>query len=150
MGLLRYVKAIEVSRLIEELHVGTCVSHMNGFMLAKKILRSGYFWLTMETYCICYIYKCHQCQTHTDMIRVPPRDLHVTSLPWPFIAWGMEIIGPIEPTVSNDYFTKWVKATSHKSVTKKVVDDLFEITSYFGSKFPSLLSQIMVPNKTLI
>ncbi|XP_059310183.1 uncharacterized protein LOC132061366 [Lycium ferocissimum] len=48
------------------------------------------------------------------------------------VAWGMDIIGPIEPLASNghhfilvtiDYFTKWVEATSHKSVTKKVVAD---------------------------
>ena len=66
------------------------------------------------------------------MIRVPPNELHVTSSPWPFAAWGMDVIGPIDPTTSNghrfilvaiDYFTKWVEATSHKSVTKKVVDD---------------------------
>ncbi|XP_070032983.1 uncharacterized protein [Nicotiana tomentosiformis] len=25
---------------------------MDGFVLAKKILRAGYFWMTMETYCI--------------------------------------------------------------------------------------------------
>ncbi|XP_059288981.1 uncharacterized protein LOC132042468 [Lycium ferocissimum] len=54
------------------------------------------------------------------------------SSPWPFVAWGMDVIGPIEPAASNghrfilvaiDYFTKWVEATSHKSVTKKVVAD---------------------------
>ncbi|XP_015081458.1 uncharacterized protein K02A2.6-like [Solanum pennellii] len=53
--------------------------------------------------------------------------------PWPFAAWGMDVIGPIEPTTSTghkfivvaiDYFTKWIEATTHKSVTKKVVDDL--------------------------
>ncbi|XP_016574272.1 uncharacterized protein K02A2.6-like [Capsicum annuum] len=47
-------------------------------------------------------------------------------------AWGMDLIGPIEPAASNghrfilvaiDYSTKWVAVTSHKSVTKKVVDD---------------------------
>ncbi|XP_055803944.1 uncharacterized protein LOC129872992 [Solanum dulcamara] len=44
----------------------------------------------------------------------------------------MDVIGPIEPAASNghrfilvaiDYFTKWVEASSHKSVTKKVVTD---------------------------
>ncbi|XP_055814102.1 uncharacterized protein LOC129883469 [Solanum dulcamara] len=51
---------------------------------------------------------------------------------WPFVDWGMDIIGPIEPFPSNghrfilvgiDYFTKWVEAASYKSVTKKVVAD---------------------------
>ena len=71
---------------------------------------------------------------HTTKVYRSLRDneLHVTSLPWSFAAWGMDLIGPIEPTTSNghkfilvaiDYITKWVENTSHKSVTKKVVDD---------------------------
>nr|XP_004228979.1 uncharacterized protein LOC101245691 [Solanum lycopersicum] len=135
LGLLRCVEAREAHRLVEEIHAGTCGPHMNDFTLAKKILRSGYYCLTMETDCIRYVQNCRQCQTHADMIRVPPNELHVTSSPWPFAAWGMDVIGPIEPTASKghrfilvaiDYFTKWVEATSHKSVTKKVVDDFFK------------------------
>ncbi|XP_070018281.1 uncharacterized protein [Nicotiana sylvestris] len=49
LGLLRSVDANEASRLLEEIHVGTCGPHMNGFVLAKKILRPRYFWMTMET-----------------------------------------------------------------------------------------------------
>ncbi|XP_015169360.1 uncharacterized protein [Solanum tuberosum] len=60
--------------------------------------------------------------------------LNAMSSPWPFVAWGMDVIGPIEPAASNghrfilfaiDYFTKWVEAASYKSVTKKVVADFF-------------------------
>nr|XP_010314870.1 uncharacterized protein K02A2.6-like [Solanum lycopersicum] len=57
---------------------------------------------------------------------------------------GMDVIGPIEKPASNghrfilvgiDYFTMWVEATSHKSVTKKVVDDFFKnnIICRFGN-----------------
>ncbi|XP_070020179.1 uncharacterized protein [Nicotiana sylvestris] len=61
-----------------------------------------------------------------------PNKLNATSAPWPFAAWGMDIIGPIEPTASNGhkfilvaiyYFTTWVEAASYKVVTKKVVAD---------------------------
>ncbi|XP_060184144.1 uncharacterized protein LOC132613872 [Lycium barbarum] len=54
------------------------------------------------------------------------------SSPWPFVAWGIVVIGPIELATSNghrfilvaiDYFRKWVEEPSHKSVTKKVVAD---------------------------
>ncbi|XP_070024831.1 uncharacterized protein [Nicotiana sylvestris] len=54
------------------------------------------------------------------------------SAPWPFVAWGMDVIGHIDLAVSNghrfilvaiDYFTKWVEAKTFKSVTKKVVVD---------------------------
>ncbi|PHU26348.1 hypothetical protein BC332_04680 [Capsicum chinense] len=50
--------------------------------------------------------------------------------PWPFVAWGMDVIGPIEPNASNgyrfilvaiNYFTKWVEAVTFKSMTKKAV-----------------------------
>ena len=39
LGLLRCVEAREACRLVEEIHAGTCGPHMNGFTLAKKILR---------------------------------------------------------------------------------------------------------------
>ncbi|XP_070022645.1 uncharacterized protein [Nicotiana sylvestris] len=47
LGLLRCDNAKEASRLLEEIHVGTCGPCMNGFVLEKKILRAGYFWMTM-------------------------------------------------------------------------------------------------------
>ncbi|XP_015158215.1 uncharacterized protein K02A2.6-like [Solanum tuberosum] len=86
----------------------------------------------MEHDCCKFAQKCHKCQVHSDLIRVPPHELNAMSLPWPFVAWGVDVIGPIEPVASNrhililvaiDYFTKWVEATSYKSVTKKVVAD---------------------------
>ncbi|XP_019251282.1 PREDICTED: uncharacterized protein K02A2.6-like [Nicotiana attenuata] len=52
--------------------------------------------------------------------------------PWTFFDRGMDVIGPIEPAASNghrfivvgiDYFTKGVKASTNKAVTKKVMAD---------------------------
>ncbi|XP_016558473.2 uncharacterized protein LOC107858317 [Capsicum annuum] len=132
LGLLQCVDATEATRLLEEIHAGTCGPHMNGFMLAKKILRAGYSWMTMERDSIRYVQKCHQCQVHRDFIRVPPHELNVMGYPWPFSTWGMDVIEPIEPPASNGhhfilvaiaYFTKWVEASTHKVVTKKVVAD---------------------------
>ncbi|XP_047250037.1 uncharacterized protein LOC124885838 [Capsicum annuum] len=68
LGLLRCVDAMEATRLLEEIHVGTCGPHMNGFMLVKNILRAGYFWMTMERDSIRLVQKCHQCQVHGDFI----------------------------------------------------------------------------------
>ncbi|XP_070029086.1 uncharacterized protein [Nicotiana sylvestris] len=86
LGLLRCVDANEASRLLEEIHAETCDPHMNGFVLAKKILRVGYFWMTMETDCIQYVRKCHHCQIHANMIKVPPNKLNATSSSWSFAA----------------------------------------------------------------
>ena len=73
-----------------------------------------------------HVQKFHKCQVHNDLIQVHPHKLNAMSSPWPFVAWGMDFIGPIEPVASNrhililvttDYFTKWVEAPSYKSVT---------------------------------
>ncbi|XP_070015593.1 uncharacterized protein [Nicotiana sylvestris] len=55
LGLLRCVDAKEASKLLEEIHVGTCGPHMNGFVLDKTILRAEYFSMTMETECTRFI-----------------------------------------------------------------------------------------------
>ncbi|XP_060200829.1 uncharacterized protein LOC132629109 [Lycium barbarum] len=132
LGLLRCVDAKEAATIMTEIHSGVCGPHMNGYVLAKKILRAGYYWLTMEWDSIRFVRRCHQCQVHGDLIHSPPSELHTMSAPWPFAAWGMDVIGPIEPKASNghrfilvaiDYFTKWVEAVTLKSVTKNAVVD---------------------------
>ncbi|XP_070023446.1 uncharacterized protein [Nicotiana sylvestris] len=58
-------------------------------------------------------------RVHGDLIHSSPSKLHTMSAPWPFVTWGMDVIGPIESVASNehrfilvaiDYFTKWVEA----------------------------------------
>ena len=40
----------ESQQVMEEVHAGECGPHMNGATFAKKIMRQGYFWITMESY----------------------------------------------------------------------------------------------------
>ena len=49
---LRCVDKGEAQKLMEVVHKGVCGAHMNGTILAKKITRQGYFWLTMEMDCV--------------------------------------------------------------------------------------------------
>ncbi|XP_070047243.1 uncharacterized protein [Nicotiana tomentosiformis] len=103
LGLLRCINAKQASTIMAEVHSGVCGPHMSGYVLTKKILRAGYYWLTMERDCISFVRKCHQCQVHGDLIHSPPSELHTMSAPWPFVAWGMDVIGPIEPAASNGH-----------------------------------------------
>src|SRR4051812_8053082 len=128
--LLRCVDRQEVDMLMPEIHEGSFGAHANGHSMAKKMLRAGYYWLTMESDCYKFVKKCHKCQEYADKIHVPPTLLNVISSPWPFSMWGIDMIGMIEPKASNghrfilvaiDYFTKWVEAASYANVTKKVV-----------------------------
>ena len=130
MVLLRCVDRHEADMLMHEIHEGSFGTHANGHSMAKKMLRAGYYWLTMESDCYKFAKKCHKCQIYADKIHVPPTLLNVISSPWPFSMWGIDMIGMIEPKASNghrfilvaiDYFTKWVEAASYANVTKQVV-----------------------------
>ncbi|XP_057975927.1 uncharacterized protein LOC131163347 [Malania oleifera] len=77
MTLLRCVEAKEVRQVMREVHKGVCGTHAGGHSLAQKILKSKYYWMTMERDCIDYTQKCHKCQVYGDRIQVPPAPLHV-------------------------------------------------------------------------
>ena len=81
LGLLRCVDEDEAEYLMKEVHSGVCGSHMNGHLLAKKIMRTGYFWLTMEHDCVVFVRKCVKCQLHGDVMRTPPTELHSMTAP---------------------------------------------------------------------
>ncbi|PKI71181.1 hypothetical protein CRG98_008430, partial [Punica granatum] len=128
--LLRYIDEHESRRLMEEVHGGNCGPHMNGLMLAKKIMRLGYYLSTMETHCVKHVRHCHRCQVYADQIKAPPNELRPMTAPWPFSMWGMNVIGPINPKATNghmfilvaiDYFTEWIEAITLVSVTAKAV-----------------------------
>jgi len=98
--------------------------------MAKKILRDGYFWLTMENDCYIHVKKFEKYHTYADNINIAPTTLNVLSTLWPFAMWGIDAIEAIELKAPNrqrfilvaiDYFTKWVEAVSYANVTRKVV-----------------------------
>ena len=53
-------------------------------MITRKIMRTGYFWLTMETDCRKFLQRCPERQMQGDLIHVPPFELHALTSPWPF------------------------------------------------------------------
>ncbi|XP_010665037.1 uncharacterized protein LOC104882648 [Vitis vinifera] len=124
--LLLCLDRASADRVMREVHAGVCGPHMGGHMLARKIMRTGYFWLTMETDCCQFVQRCPECQMHSDLIHVPPSELHALTSPWPFSIWGIDILRKISPKSSSgheyilvaiDYFTKWVEAASYARLT---------------------------------
>ncbi|XP_070009952.1 uncharacterized protein [Nicotiana sylvestris] len=121
LNLIRCLDAEEAGRIMYEVHAGVCGPHINGYVL---------------------------CQVHGNLIHEPPIELHPISAPCPFVSWGMDVIGPIEPKASNghrfilvaiDYFTKWVEAITLKSVTKKVVVDFVHSNLIFRFGIPATI-----------
>ena len=69
--LLRCMDKIEAEKIMEELHEGTFGTHSSGHTMAKKILRAGYYFSTMETNCHRRSRTCHKFQIYADKVHVP-------------------------------------------------------------------------------
>lgn len=69
--------------------------------------------------CIEFAKGCQECQIHSGIQHILPRELHTIVKIWPFIGWALKLIGEIRPPSSKgqkyilvaiDYFTKWIEA----------------------------------------
>ncbi|KAM6594123.1 hypothetical protein CsatA_001826 [Cannabis sativa] len=58
-------------------------------------------------------------------VHQPPSNLHSITSPWPFVVWGIDLIGELPkgkggvkyPVVAVDYFTKWAAAKALATIT---------------------------------
>uniref|UniRef100_A0A2N9H746 Uncharacterized protein n=1 Tax=Fagus sylvatica TaxID=28930 RepID=A0A2N9H746_FAGSY len=50
-----------------------------------------------------HVQTCHKCQMYQNSKNAPPQYLHTMASPWPFSAWGMDVIGAITPKASNGH-----------------------------------------------
>ncbi|GAU51226.1 hypothetical protein TSUD_136230 [Trifolium subterraneum] len=116
--LLKCVEETRVEFILQEIHEGNNGQHIGGRSLARKALRAGYYWPTMQNDAKDHVLRCDKCQRHGDMHLAPANELKTLISPWPFAWWGMDILGPF-PTaarqvkyliVAVDYFTKWIEA----------------------------------------
>ena len=82
--LLLCLDCASTNRVIREVHMGVCGPHMEKHMLARKIIKTGYFWLTIEIDCCQLVQRCPEYQIHEDLIHVPSSKLHALTSPWPF------------------------------------------------------------------
>ncbi|XP_073219681.1 uncharacterized protein [Cicer arietinum] len=51
MVLLKCVDVNEAKEILQDIHGGSYGIHMNGQAMSRKILRAGYYWLTLEKDC---------------------------------------------------------------------------------------------------
>ena len=121
---------------MDEVHSGLCGAHQPGPKLHNQIKRVGYYWPTMVLDCMDLARKCKKCQFHADFIHQPPEPLHPTVTSWPFEAWGMDIVGPINPPSSKghkfifavtDYFSKWAEAAPFKEIKTSTVLEFLRV-----------------------
>ncbi|XP_058724210.1 uncharacterized protein LOC131595762 [Vicia villosa] len=127
--LLKCIDDSQAMEVLQEIHEGINGQHLGGRSLARKALRAGYYWPTMQQDAKEHVQKCDKCQRHADMHLAPPTELKSLSSPWPFSTWGMDLLGPFPVgsyqnkylVVAVDYFTKWIEAEALAKITSQNV-----------------------------
>ena len=123
--LLRCVSHHEADEILKEVHHGICGGHQSGPKMYHSIRLAGYYWPGIMADCLKVAKTCHGCQIHGDFKHLPPVPLRPTVPSWPFDAWGIDVIGPVDPPSSGghrfilaatDYFSKWAEAVPLREV----------------------------------
>ncbi|RRC79860.1 reverse transcriptase-like protein, partial [Escherichia coli] len=150
--LLRCITSkVQIDKILQEMHDGECGNHAGGRSLANRISRQGYYWPTLREDAVRYVRHCDACQKHSGMTHRPSEPLHSVLIPWPFMRWGMDIVGKLPPApgqkvyllVLTDYFSKWIEAAAYSQVRDKEVISFIQNNIIYRFGIPS---EIMCDN----
>ena len=126
MPYLKCVDEDEAKYILEEIHEGVCGDHAGLRSLVSKVIRTSYFWPTMQANVVELVKRCDKCQRFENVQRLPAEKLTTITSPWPFSQWGIDIVSPLSIgkgqvkflLVAINYFTKWVKAEALATITE--------------------------------
>ncbi|GAU44863.1 hypothetical protein TSUD_329190 [Trifolium subterraneum] len=117
-SMLLCVSDTEACRILNEIHEGSCGSHIGSRSLAGKVMRAGFYWPNLHDNAARHVRTCDKCQSYSNLHHASGEPLKSVLSPWPFYMWGVDILGPFSISsaqakwivVAVDYFTKWVEA----------------------------------------
>ena len=66
---LRCLGPEEVDYVMKEFHEGICGNHFGSQSLVDKLIRAGYYWLTMQKDVQAYVKACDKCQRFDHIIK---------------------------------------------------------------------------------
>ena len=141
--LLRCLEKEESDLVLTQLHDGSAGGHFGGDTTAHKKFRASYFWPTLFKYAHAFVRRCQDCQTVADRVKKPTFPLQPVMVDKPFQQWGIDIVGPINPSSSlkhkyiitaTDYFTQCSEAKPLRVVNTNQVLHFLEanIITRFG------------------
>ena len=81
---LRCLGNEEADYVMREVHEGICGNHSGLRSLVHKLVRVGYYWLTVQKDAEAYVKTCDKCQRFSNIIRQLTEELTPMMAPWPF------------------------------------------------------------------
>ncbi|XP_070008376.1 uncharacterized protein [Nicotiana sylvestris] len=93
--LARCLRPSQTDYVMREIHEGHCENHAGGRSLVKTMIRMGYYWPKMEEEAENFVAKCDKFQRYGNNMHRPAELLHPVIASWPFMKWGMNIVGSL-------------------------------------------------------
>ncbi|GKC68161.1 reverse transcriptase domain-containing protein, partial [Tanacetum coccineum] len=72
------------------------VLYRKSYLVVAKAMNLGYFWPSTHRDARELIRACDDCQAHAVVPRLPKADMISVTFAWPFMKWGMDIVGLLQ------------------------------------------------------
>nr|KYP31777.1 Transposon Ty3-I Gag-Pol polyprotein [Cajanus cajan] len=139
--LRRCVTKEEAGNILWHCHNSPYGGHFNGERTAIKVLQSGFFWPTLFRDAHEHVQRCDNCQRIGSISKIHEMPLQNIQEVEVFECWGIDFIGPLPLSFSNEYIllaveyvSRWVEAVpTQKADAKIVVKFLKNIFTRFGT-----------------
>ena len=84
MPYLRCIEEEEAKYILEEVYERVCGDHIGLRSLVSKIIKTSYYWPTMQKDIKEYVEKCNKYQSFGNVQRIPRERMTAIISPWPF------------------------------------------------------------------
>jgi hypothetical protein len=138
---LKCISTRQGQELLRDIHTGECGHHTSAVTLAAKAYQSGFYWPSALGDAAEMVKRCEACQFHAKQIHQPAQELRTIPLTWPFVVWGLDILGPFPRAqggncylyVAIDKFTKWVEVEPVCTISaRSAVKFIHGLVCHFG------------------
>ncbi|XP_070028768.1 uncharacterized protein [Nicotiana sylvestris] len=97
-----------------------------------------------------FVAKCDNCQRYDTNMHRPAELLHPVIAPWPFMRWGMDIVGPLPQAKGKITSTPYhpVGNGQAKSTNKVIINNLKKILEESKGNWPEVLPGVLWAYRT--
>ena len=94
--LQRCISEEEGRQLLAEIHARLGGHHAAAWALVSKAFHTGFYWPTTRADAQNLVQHCVGCQLFANQSHMPPTTLQTIPITWPFVVWGLDMVGPLK------------------------------------------------------
>ncbi|XP_070025355.1 uncharacterized protein [Nicotiana sylvestris] len=148
--LARCLGPSQTEYVMREIHEGHWGNHAGGRSLVRTLIRAGYYWPKMEEEAEHFIAKWDKCQRYDNNMHRHVELLHPVISLWPFMKWGMNIVGPLLQAKGRITSTPYhpVGNGQAESTNKVIINNLKKRLEESKGNWPEVLPGVLWAYRT--